>query len=63
MYDLFFKFILSVRLSNSLCGSDISLFLEFQNIKLTLFYNFVKFIILLHTFLATYFTPYKEYMN
>ena len=50
--SLFFKFILSERLSNSLSGSVVLLFLEFTNIVSILFYNFVEFIILLCTFLV-----------
>ena len=60
--SLLFKFILSVRLSNSLCGSDVLLFLEFINIVPILFYNFIEIIILLYTFLVIFFSRYKEYM-
>ena len=57
-----FKFILSVRLSNSLWGSDVPLFLEFINKVFILFYNVIELIILLYTFLVIYFSRYKEYM-
>ena len=57
---LLFKFILSVTLSNSLWGSDVSLFLI--NIVSILFYNFIEFIILLYTFLVITFARYKEYI-
>ena len=60
--SLLFKFILSVRLSNNLCGSDVLLFLEFINIVPILFYNFIEIIILLYTFLVIFFSRYKEYM-
>ena len=50
-----FKFILSERLSHSLRGSDVLLFLEFINIVSTLFYNFIEFILLLYTFLSNFF--------
>ena len=60
--SLLFKFILSQRLSNSLCGSDVLLFSEFINILSTLFYNLIKFIISLCTSLATFFARYKEYI-
>ena len=60
--SLLFKFILSERLNNSLWESNVSLLLEFINTVSTLFYNFIEFIILLHTFLAIFFAHYKEYM-
>ena len=60
--SLLFNFILSVRLSNNLWGSDILLFSEFINIVFTLFYNFIEFIILLYTFLVISFARYKEYI-
>ena len=50
-----FKFILSVKLSNSLWGQSILLFLEFINVVSILFYNLIGFIMLLYTFLVTYF--------
>ena len=56
------KFVLSKRLSNSLWGSDVLLFPEFINIVSILFYNFIEYIILLHTFLVIPFAPYKEYI-
>ena len=59
--SLLFKFILSERLINSLWGSDVSVFSELMEIASVLFYNFVKFIILLYTFLAISFARYKEY--
>ena len=56
----FFKFIWSERLSNSLWGSDVLIFSEFINIVSVLFYNFIEFFILLHTFLVTSFFRYKK---
>ena len=53
---------LSERLSNSLWGSDVLLFLEFTNIASFLFYNFIGFTILLYTSLVISFAWYKEYM-
>ena len=60
--SLFFKFLLSKRLSDSLRGSDVSLFSEFIYIVSILFYNFIEFIILLYTFLVISFARYKEYI-
>ena len=57
-----FRFILSVRLVDSLWRSDVPLFLEFIIIVSILFYNFIEFIIFLYTFLVTSFSLYKEYM-
>ena len=54
---------LSVRLSNSLWGSDVLLFSEFINIASILFYNFIEFIILLYTFLVIYFAQHKKYIT
>ena len=45
-----YQFISSVRLSNSQGGSDVLLFSELINIVSILFYDFIEFIILLHTF-------------
>ena len=59
---LLFKFILSVRLSNSLWGSDVPLLLQLINIVFILFYNFIEFIILLCTFLVIYFSWSKDYI-
>ena len=59
---LVFNFILSKKLSNSLGGSDVLLFLEFVNIVCILFYNWMEFIILLRTFLVTSFSWCKEYL-
>ena len=60
--SLLFKFILSERLCNSLWGSDVLLFSEFINIVFILFYNFIEFIIFLHTFLVICQAQYKEYI-
>ena len=60
--SLLFQFILSVRLSNNLWGSDVLLFLEFINIVPILFYNFIEFIILLYTFLVIFLARFKECM-
>ena len=59
---LLFKSILPERLSNSLRGSDVLLFLEFINIVSILFYEFFEFIILLYTFLVISFARYREYI-
>ena len=59
--SLLVKFILSVRLSDSLGGTDVLLFLKFINIVSILFCNFIEFMILLCTFLVTSFSCYKEY--
>ena len=55
-----FKFILSLRLNNSLSGLNVPLFLELKNVVSVLFYNFIEFIVLLYTFLVIYFSSYKE---
>ena len=60
--SLFFKFTSFERLGNNLSGSDVLLFSEFTNIVSILFYNFIKFIMLLHTFLLVSFARYNEYM-
>ena len=60
--SLLFKFVLPVRLSNSLIKSDVLVFFEFIDIVSFLFYNFIEFIILLDTFLVTFFASYKEYI-
>ena len=57
-----FKFILSEKLSNSLCGSDVLLILEFLNIVSSFFYNFIEFILFLYTLLVISFAQYKEYI-
>ena len=59
---LVFNFILSEKLSNSLGGSDVLLFLEFINIVCILFYNWMEFIVLFRTFLVTSFSWCKEYL-
>ena len=56
-----YKFILSVKLSNGIWGSDVPLLLEFINIVFILFCNFIEFIMLLYTFLVNSFSRYKEY--
>ena len=43
-FTLLFKFILSERLSNSLLGSDVSLFSEFTNIISIFYYTFIEII-------------------
>ena len=58
----FLKFILSERSSNNLWAADVLLFSEFINMVSILFYNFIEFIILLHTFLVISIARYKEYM-
>ena len=60
--SLLFKFILPERLSNSLWGSDVLLFLEFINITSILVYNYTEFIILFYAFLVISFAQCKEYM-
>ena len=59
---LFFKFIWSERLSNSLWGLDVLLFPEFVNIVSILFYSSIEFIVFLYTFLVISFTQCKKYM-
>ena len=54
--SLLFKFVLSVRLSNSLRGPDVPLFLEFINRVAILFHNFIELIIFLYTFLEYFFS-------
>ena len=54
------KSILPERLNNSLWQSYVLLFSEFANIVSILFYIFIEFIILLHTFLVISFAKYKE---
>ena len=56
------KSILSVRLSNSLWGLDILLFLEFIYIVSIFLYTFIEFTILLYTFSVISFAQYKKYM-
>ena len=60
--SLLFKSIVSERLSNSLLGSDVLLFLEFINRASILFYNFIEFIIFLYTLLVISFARYKEWV-
>ena len=60
--SLFFKYILSARLSNSLRGLDVLLFSEFIKKVSILYYALIEFIILLYTFLVISFVWYKEYM-
>ena len=59
---LLFKFTSSLKLSDSLWRSDVLLFSEYINIVSILFYNFIKPIILLYTFLVNFFARYKTYM-
>ena len=59
--SILFKFNFSERLSNSLWGSDVLLFLEFINIVSILFYNFIEFIVVLYTFLLISFARYNEF--
>ena len=54
-FSLSFKFILFARLSNSLWGSDVSLFSEFIYIVSILYYTSIEFVILLYTLLVIYF--------
>ena len=55
------KPISSERLSNSLWGSDVLLFLEFLDIVFILYYIFIKLIILLYIFSVISFARYNEY--
>ena len=57
---LLFKFILFVRLNNTLGGSDILLFTTFINILSFLYYDCIEFIVLLHSFLVILFSYYTE---
>ena len=52
------KSVLSVKLSNSLQGSDVLLFLEF--IIIVFIFEFIEFIILLYTFLVISFDQYNK---
>ena len=61
-FSLYFRFVLSKRFNNNLRASNVLLFSEFTNIVFILFYNFIEFIILLHTFLVTSFLGYEEYL-
>ena len=60
--SLLFKFTSSARLSNSIWGSDVLLLSEFINIVSNLFYNFIKLIMLLYSYLVISFARYKEYI-
>ena len=64
--SLLFTIILSLRLSDSLWGSDVLLFFEFINVWkngiLILYYKFIELILLLYTFLVVSFAWYKEYI-
>ena len=60
--SLLFKFILSVRFSNNLLGSNVPLLLGFMNIVSILFYNFIEFIILMYTFSVIFFFLIQKYM-
>ena len=62
MLSLLFKSILSKSLGNSLREEDVLLFPEFIDIVSILLFNFIEFIILLHTFFATFFSQYKKHM-
>ena len=61
----FFEFIVFVWpfvLSNSLWVLNFLPLLELINIVSILFYNFIEFIVLLHTFLVISFARYKDYV-
>ena len=60
--SLLFKFILCEGLSSSLQGSDVLLFSEFLIMASILYYTFMEFIILLHTFLVIFFARCKEHI-
>ena len=55
-----FKIVLSIRLSNSLWESDVLLFSEFVSIGSILYYDFIKFITSLNTFLVFSFALSKK---
>ena len=54
-----FKFILSIRLNNSLLGSVDPLFVEFINVVPTLSYSFMEFVIFSYIFLVNSFSQCK----
>ena len=60
--SLLFESILSARISNSLWGSDVLLFLEFISIASILLYNFTEIIILLYTFFVISLARNKKYL-
>ena len=62
MLSLLFKSTLSKSLGNSLREEDALLFPEFIDIVFILLFDFIEFIILLHTFFATFFSQYKKHM-
>ena len=59
---LILKFILSERLSNSLCMLEVLLFSEFINRVSFLYYDRIKFVVFLNTFLVLLFARYEKYM-
>ena len=64
--SLLFKFILYVRLSNSLWGWDVTLFLEFMNIVSIMFYNFITalcLITIMFHYVFFYFLIMSQYFN
>ena len=60
--SLYFRFTLSVRLSNNLRGSVLLIFSELINIVSILYYIYIEFIMLLYNFLVISFSQNKEYM-
>ena len=52
IHHFFLSLFFSVGLSNTLCGSDVLLFLEFINAVFSLYYTFTEFMIFLYTFLV-----------
>ena len=60
--SLHFKFIFSVRLSNSPCGSDVLLLLEFINIVFIFVLYFYSIHYILVYFFSNFFAQYKEYI-
>ena len=59
---LILKFILSERLSNSLCMLKVLLFSENINRVSFLYYDRIKFVVFLNTFLVLLFARYEKYM-
>ena len=58
--SLLVKFILSARLRNNLCRSEVLLFHEFTNIVSILYFIYIEFILLLYTFVVISLARHKE---
>ena len=60
--SLYFKFILSARLSTNLCRLEVLLIYKFRNIRSISYYIYFKFIILLYILLGISLAQYKDHM-